>query len=374
VNNGWSRLIVLSLGDPHLLEGGEGGKDGATDPDGVLTLWRSDDLDLHGGRSKVGDLLLHAVSDTREHSGSTGEDGVSVEVLTDIDVALHDGVVSALVDTGLLHAEEGWLEESLWATESLVTDGDDLTVRKFVGLLEGRGGSSGLHLLLEVKSDIAELLLDVTDDFTLSGGGESVTTLSEDLHEVVSKITTSKIETEDSVWKSITFVDWDGVGNTITGVEDDTGGTARGVEGKDSLDSDVHGWGVESLKHDLSHFLTVSLWVEWGLSEENRVFLRSNTKLIVEGVVPDLLHIVPVSDDTVLDWVLEGQDTTLGLSLITDVGVLLTHTDHNTLVAWATNDGRKHGAWCIITSKTGLAHTGSVIDNECCNFVFHDVG
>jgi hypothetical protein len=132
VNNGWSRLIVLSLGDPHLLEGGEGGKDGATDPDGVLTLWRSDDLDLHGGRSKVGDLLLHAVSDTREHSGSTGEDGVSVEVLTDIDVALHDGVVSALVDTGLLHAEEGWLEESLWATESLVTDGDDLTIRKLV--------------------------------------------------------------------------------------------------------------------------------------------------------------------------------------------------------------------------------------------------
>ena len=27
---------------------------------------------------------------------------------------------------------------------------------------------------------------------------------------------------------------------------------------------------------------------------------------------------------------LEGQDTTLGLSLITDVGVLLTHTNHDT--------------------------------------------
>jgi hypothetical protein len=36
-----------------------------------------------------------------------------------------------------------------------------------------------------------------------------------------------------------------------------------------------------------------------------------------------LLHIVPVGNDTVLDRVLEGQDTTLGLSLVTYVRVLL---------------------------------------------------
>jgi len=47
VDDGRSRLVVLLLGDPHLLEGGEGSQDGASDPDGVLPLWRSDDLDLH---------------------------------------------------------------------------------------------------------------------------------------------------------------------------------------------------------------------------------------------------------------------------------------------------------------------------------------
>ena len=36
---------------------------------------------------------------------------------------------------------------------------------------------------------------------------------------------------------------------------------------------------------------------------------------------PDLLHVVPVGHDTVLDGVLEGKDTTLGLSLVTDVPV-----------------------------------------------------
>merc|ERR1719213_1170910 len=58
VHNGWAALVVLLLGDPHLLEGGEGGQDGATDPYRVLPLRRSNDLDLNGGWGKSGDLLL----------------------------------------------------------------------------------------------------------------------------------------------------------------------------------------------------------------------------------------------------------------------------------------------------------------------------
>jgi len=44
VDNGGAGLIVLLLADPHLLEGGQGSQDGATDPDGVLPLRWSDDL------------------------------------------------------------------------------------------------------------------------------------------------------------------------------------------------------------------------------------------------------------------------------------------------------------------------------------------
>ena len=119
-------LVVLLLGDPHLLEGGEGSQDGASDPDGVLPLGRSDDLDLHGGRSQGGDLLLHAVSDTGVHGGASGHDGVGIEILTDVNIALHDRVVSCFVDTSGFHTQEGWLEESLWASESFVTNSDYL--------------------------------------------------------------------------------------------------------------------------------------------------------------------------------------------------------------------------------------------------------
>merc|ERR1719515_290141 len=326
-------------GDPHLLEGGEGRQDGATDPDGVLPLRGSNDLDLDGGGSKGSDLLLHPVSNSRVHGGATRHDGVGVQVLPDVNIALHDGVVSGLMDTAGFHSQEGRLEESLRGTEPLVANGDDLAVRKLIGLLQGGGGSSGGHLLLEVKSDIAELLLDVTDDLTLSGGGERVTTLSEDLHEVVGELTASQVQTEDGVGESITLVDGDTVGDTVTGVHDDTSGTSGGIQGEDSLDGDVHGGHIEGLEHDLGHLLTVGLGVEGSLSQEDGLLLGGNTELVVEGVVPDLLHVIPVGDDSVLNGVLQGEDTSLGLGLISNIGILLSHTDHDSLVAGTSNNG-----------------------------------
>merc|ERR1719220_2825305 len=240
---------------------------------------------VEGGQSC--DLLLHSVGNAGVHGGASGEDSVGVQVLPDIDVALHDGVVGGLVDSASLHTKEGRLEESLGAPESLVADGDDLVVGKLIGLLKGGGGSSGGHLLLEVQGDVAELLLDVTDNLALSGGGERVASLGEDLHQVVSEVTASKVETEDGVGKGITLVDGDSVGDTITGVKDDTGGTSGGVQGEPCLDGDVHGGRVEGLKHNLSHLLTVGLGVEGSLSQEDGVLLGGYTELVVEGVMPD---------------------------------------------------------------------------------------
>merc|ERR1719468_876712 len=111
------------------------------------------------------------------------------------------------------------------------------------------------------------------------------------------------------------------MGDTISRVHDNTSGTARSIQGEDSLDSDIHGGHVEGLKHDLGHLLTVSLWVEGSLSQEDGLLLWGNTEFIVECVVPDLLHVIPVGDDSVLNGVLEGEDTSLGLSLISNIGI-----------------------------------------------------
>merc|ERR1712080_762814 len=58
-----TRLIILLLGDPHLLECRERGEDGSSDPDRVLPLWRSNDLDLHyeGARAVISFCILSAI-------------------------------------------------------------------------------------------------------------------------------------------------------------------------------------------------------------------------------------------------------------------------------------------------------------------------
>ena len=96
-------FVVLLLGDPHLLECGKGSQDGSSNPDRVLPLGRSDDLDLHCGWGQSTDLFLHSVGNTREHSGSSRKDSVSVQILPDVHVALHDGVVGSFVDARRLH-------------------------------------------------------------------------------------------------------------------------------------------------------------------------------------------------------------------------------------------------------------------------------
>merc|ERR1719474_479870 len=242
---------------------------------------------------------------------------------------------------------------------------------KFIRLLKGSRGSSCGHFLLKVKGNIAELLLDVTDNLTLSSGGEGVTAFGKDLHEVVGELTSSKVKTDDGMGKGITFIDGNSVGHAITRVHDNTSGTARGIEGEDSLDGNIHSGHIEGLKHDLGHLLTVSLGVKGSFSKEDRLFLRGNTELIVESVVPDFLHIIPVGNDSVLNRVFESEDTSLGLGLISNIGILLSHTDHHTLVTGTANNGGEDSSGSIISSETSLAHAGAIVNNKSSNVLSH---
>merc|ERR1719414_37544 len=100
---------------------------------------------------------------------------------------------------------------------------------------------------------------------------------------------------------------------TITNIFNKTGSTSGGIEGQDSLDGDKHGRHVESLKHDLCHLFTVSLWVQGSFSQESGRFFRGNTKFIIEGMVPNFLHVIPVSDNAIFNWIFESHDTSFAL-------------------------------------------------------------
>ena len=106
VNDARPRLVILLLGDPHGLKSGQRGQDGAADPHGVLPLGRRDDLDLHGAGRQSRDLLLHAVGNAREHGAAARQHIVGVQVLSDVDVALHYGAEDGFMNTNSFHAQE----------------------------------------------------------------------------------------------------------------------------------------------------------------------------------------------------------------------------------------------------------------------------
>ena len=91
--------------------------------------------------------------------------------LSKMGIALCDSIISREAEPRHQKpflTNERWLEEGLWAAEAFVPDGDHLPVRQFIALLQGRRGGSSGHLIFKVQSDIAQLLLDVTDNLTLS--------------------------------------------------------------------------------------------------------------------------------------------------------------------------------------------------------------
>ena len=163
---------------------------------------------------------------------------------------------------------------------------------------------------------------------------DRVAALHEELGHVLGEVATGEIDAADGVGHGEAFVDGDGVGDTIARVEDDTGGAAGGVEREDGLDADVHSGDVEGLEHDLRHLLAVDLGVHGSFGEEDVVAFGVDAELVVEGVVPDEFHVVPVGDDAVLDGVRDGENALAAERVVADEVVLGGGAEHG--VMWRT--------------------------------------
>merc|ERR1719295_982708 len=174
---------------------------------------------------------------------------------------------------------------------------------------------------------------------------------------VVGQIAASQVQPKNGMGQRVALVNWDCVGDTIPRVHDNTSGTTGGIQGKYSLDGHIHSGNVKGLEHYLGHLFPVSLRVERGFGKEDRVLLGCYPELIIKGVVPNFLHIIPVGDNAVLNGVLEEQDTPFGLSLVSYEAVLVSHANHDTLVLWPPDNRREDTSGGVITSHASLAHS-----------------
>lgn len=107
------------------------------------------------------------------------------------------------------------------------------------------------------------------------------------------------------------------------------GGRTLGIECEDGLDCDVDAAKLVILKHDLGHLLAVLERVHRGLGEEDLAPARVDLEFLLERVVPQDLHVVPVLDDAVVHGLRQLQERAVLGRLVPDHDVL---------------DGRRRGA------------------------------
>merc|ERR1719507_1969600 len=363
VDDAGARYVVLLLRDPHLCEGAERREDGAADPHRVLPLRRCGDRYLHRVGHEGPELLLHTRVDPRVHRGASGEDYVLVQVLADVNVGLHDRVEGCQVDARECLPKRLRVEKCLGAAETLLANGDHITIGELVGLLQVLVRLR--HLCFEVKGNIGEPLLDVTHDLLLGVRHKGVAAFCEELDHVLRHVPAGQVQAENGVRQCEALVDGHRVCDTITGVQHETRCPPGGIQGEHCLDLDVHLRHVECLKHDLRHSLAVRLGVHWGLGQQDRVLLRCHAQLAEEGVLPNLLHVIPARDNTVLDGVIQSEHTSDSYRFITHVE-LFGHSAHDVVKSRAADNGREHSPWGIITSKSSLDHPTAIVTDQRC--------
>merc|ERR1719242_1469983 len=364
VDNLGTRLIILVLGDPHFLEGGERGQDGTSNPHRVLALRRGHHLDLDAGRRQRRHLFVQPLVQVRVHRAPARQHRVAVQVPADVHVALHDRLVRQLVDPVGFTTDQVRLEQDLSATEAFSTHSDHLSIGQLVVHLQVRRGIGFRHFLLKIDRHIAHPFLDVPHNLLLRGGGERVPSLRQDLHQILRHIAPGQVQPLNGVRQRIPFVDRHRVAHAISGVQHNSGGTARGVQRQHRLDRHVHRRHVEGFEHDLRHLLPVRLRVQRRLGQQHRVLLGLHAQLVVKRVVPDLLHVIPAVDNSVLDRIFQAQNASLRLRLVADVTVLLRHAHHHAPLARSAHNGRKDRSGSIITRKSSFHHSTAVVNDH----------
>ena len=204
----------------------------------------------------------------------------------------------------------------------------------------------------------------ISEDFFFGRWEERHSDFHGDLGKPISTSFTSDIDTFNGVGKSVTFIDGYGVGDTITRVDNDTGGSSWGVKGEDSLNSNIEAGNVESFEQDLGHLLSVGLRVHGSFSEEGWVLFRGDSELVEESMMPDSFHVFPVSDNTVFNWVFKAEYIHLGYSFISDVCFFVIHIEYFSWYLSFTDYRRKTAFRSIFPSNTGFKLARSVIDNN----------
>mmetsp|Transcript_156616 Transcript_156616/g.284961 ORF Transcript_156616/g.284961 Transcript_156616/m.284961 type:complete len:220 (+) Transcript_156616:673-1332(+) len=184
------------------------------------------------------------------------------------------------------------------------------------------------------------------------------------LHHVFREVSACQIQSLDRVRQAVALVARHHMGNTIAAVHHASCGATLRIESHHSLDDYKCGRHAELFKKHLNHPLSILPRIHGSLCDNHGVLLRVDSQLVEEGVVPNLLHVIPICHDAVLNGILEGENTTLALRLVTDIAILRIRAKQNALLPRTADKRREDASRCLVPSKACLAHATAIVNDK----------
>eukprot|EP00672_Neobodo_designis_P019099 CAMPEP_0174827150 /NCGR_PEP_ID=MMETSP1114-20130205/523_1 /TAXON_ID=312471 /ORGANISM="Neobodo designis, Strain CCAP 1951/1" /LENGTH=412 /DNA_ID=CAMNT_0016060757 /DNA_START=234 /DNA_END=1472 /DNA_ORIENTATION=- len=359
VDDAGAVLVVLGLGHPLVLEGAQRREDRPADPHGELALRRRDDADARPRCRRVRharlDLPLQPRVEPRVHGRPAAQHHVLVQVAAHVDVALAHRVDDHVGERRrLVHPEQRRVEERLRAPVQLAPDVHHRAVGQLV--LDRRLGARLRRG--EVRRDERVLLLHPLRRRRLRAAQP------QQQPHPLRQVPPGEVYALQRVRHRVPLVHRDAVRHAVARVEHDARHAPRRVERQHGLDLHVDRLGAEGLEHDARHLLAVLLRVERRLGEQDLVLARLGAQLLVEGVLPHPLHVLPVVDDAVLDRVLRRQHAALRDAVVAHVELAPRRARHDLRVPRAPDERREHRPRRVVAREARLHHPGAVVAHD----------
>ena len=174
VHSARPKLVILGLAQPQLLERGQTGQNRPANPHGVLALWWRDDVDAHAAWHAGFQLPRHARGNALEHGRSSTEHHVFVQRLADVVVTLAHAVERSIVQSWGVAFDQAGVEQRFRGLDAFCGHTDSAAVWQLKLALARATFLHLRNLLVEVRRNVAQLLLDVLDDICLRGSRERV--------------------------------------------------------------------------------------------------------------------------------------------------------------------------------------------------------
>ena len=159
----WNYVINDFFSYPHLLESWKRSQNRTTNPDWILSFWRSQDLNLHGWCCHLCQFFAHSFSNSIKHCWTTRHDNIAVQVLSDINIAFSNWNECGFMNTLCFHTNQFWFEQDFWASESFISKCDHIPIRQFIWFVNRRWLLCLLHFFIKIKCNVTQLFFDISD-------------------------------------------------------------------------------------------------------------------------------------------------------------------------------------------------------------------